>query len=66
MANDDGIRPESGWQPELDELHLRETLARRMGGDITARSPGPGLGAVFTVSLAVAPPQLAGAEAAHG
>jgi acetyl-CoA carboxylase carboxyltransferase component len=32
MANDDGIHPETGWQPELDELHLRENLARRMGG----------------------------------
>ncbi len=27
MANDDGIRPEAGWQPELDELRLREKLA---------------------------------------
>lgn len=32
MANDDGIRPETGWQPELDELHLREKLAHQMGG----------------------------------
>lgn len=32
MANDDGIRPETGWQHELDELHLREQLAREMGG----------------------------------
>ena len=47
-------------------LAIARQLARRMGGDITARSPGPGQGAVFTVSLAVAPPQLAGAEAAHG
>ncbi|MGE0698987.1 MAG: acyl-CoA carboxylase subunit beta [Hyphomicrobiaceae bacterium] len=34
MANDNGSgeRPRSGWQPELDELRLRERLAREMGG----------------------------------
>lgn len=47
-------------------LAIARQLARRMGGDITARSPGPGQGAVFTVSLMVAPPQLAGVEPAHG
>ena len=47
-------------------LAIARQLARRMGGDITARSPGPGQGAVFTVSLTVAPAQLAGAETAHG
>ena len=47
-------------------LAIARQLARRMGGDITARSPGPGQGAVFTVSLTVAAAQLAGAETAHG
>ena len=47
-------------------LAIARQLARRMGGDISARSPGPGQGAVFTVSLTVAPAQLAGAETAHG
>jgi signal transduction histidine kinase len=36
-------------------LAIARQLARRMGGDITARSPGPGQGAVFTVTLALAP-----------
>jgi signal transduction histidine kinase len=36
-------------------LAIARQLARRMGGDITARSPGPGQGAVFSVTLALAP-----------
>jgi len=47
-------------------LAIARQLARRMGGDITARSPGPGQGAVFSVLLAVAPPQVAGAGTVHG
>ena len=45
MANDDGMggRPRSGWQPELDELHLRQRLAREMGGtDKVARQHAGG------------------------
>lgn len=49
-------------------LAIARSLARRMGGDITARSAGPGQGAVFTVTLALAPagagPQ--GQGVAHG
>ena len=45
-------------------LAIARQLARRMGGDITARSPGPGQGAVFSVSLALAPVTHAGT--AHG
>jgi len=45
-------------------LAIARQLARRMGGDITARSPGPGQGAVFSVSLALAP--VAHAGTAHG
>jgi signal transduction histidine kinase len=36
-------------------LAIARQLARRMGGDIIARSAGPGHGAVFTVTLALAP-----------
>jgi len=42
-------------------LAIARQLARRMGGDITARSPGHGKGAVFSVTLLVAP-----TGAAHG
>ncbi len=35
-------------------LAIARQLARRMGGDIRAHSPGPGLGAVFTVTLTLA------------
>jgi signal transduction histidine kinase len=42
-------------------LAIARQLARRMGGDITAHSPGPGKGAVFSVTLPVALP-----GAAHG
>jgi signal transduction histidine kinase len=42
-------------------LAIARSLARRMGGDISARSSGPGQGAVFTVTLALAP-----AGGAHG
>ena len=49
-------------------LAIARSLARRMGGDISARSAGPGQGAVFTVTLALAPasasPQSQGL--AHG
>ena len=36
-------------------LAIARQLARRMGGDIVAHSAGPGQGAVFTVTLGVAP-----------
>jgi signal transduction histidine kinase len=36
-------------------LAIARALARRMGGDISARSAGPGQGAVFTVTLLLAP-----------
>jgi signal transduction histidine kinase len=36
-------------------LAIARQLARRMGGDIAARSGGPGQGAVFTVTLMLAP-----------
>jgi signal transduction histidine kinase len=50
-------------------LAIARQLARRMGGDIRAHSPGPGQGSVFTVNLVLAPqPTLPlGSEgAAHG
>ncbi|HTU66574.1 MAG TPA: HAMP domain-containing sensor histidine kinase [Steroidobacteraceae bacterium] len=49
-------------------LAIARQLARRMGGDIVARSAGPGQGAVFTVTLELAPPEAAPATAgaAHG
>ena len=37
-------------------LAIARQLARRMGGDLSAHSPGSGRGAVFTVTLALAPP----------
>ncbi|HUQ11378.1 MAG TPA: HAMP domain-containing sensor histidine kinase, partial [Steroidobacteraceae bacterium] len=37
-------------------LAIARSLARRMGGDISANSSGPGHGAVFTVTLMLAPP----------
>jgi signal transduction histidine kinase len=37
-------------------LAIARQLARRMGGDIRAHSSGPGQGAVFTVTLELAPP----------
>jgi signal transduction histidine kinase len=36
-------------------LAIARQLARRMGGEISAHSPGPGKGAVFTVTLMLAP-----------
>lgn len=49
MANDDGDfrrqqgQPAKGWQPELDELRRRESLAREMGGpDKVARQHAGG------------------------
>jgi signal transduction histidine kinase len=50
-------------------LAIARQLARRMGGDIGARSAGPGKGAVFTVTLAIAPQNslpAASADPAHG
>lgn len=51
-------------------LAIARQLARRMGGDVRAHSAGPGSGAVFTVTLQLAPaqaPVAAGAAgAAHG
>jgi signal transduction histidine kinase len=46
-------------------LAIARQLARRMGGDIRAHSAGPGHGAVFTVTLELAPPAPA-QGAAHG
>jgi signal transduction histidine kinase len=37
-------------------LAIARQLVRRMGGDLAAHSAGPGKGAVFTVTLALAPP----------
>jgi signal transduction histidine kinase len=50
-------------------LAIARQLARRMGGDIRASSAGPGQGAVFSVTLALAPAIAApvgSAGAAHG
>ncbi len=50
-------------------LAIARQLARRMGGNVFAHSAGPGKGAVFTVTLEVAPPsaQTAPAEGVrHG
>jgi signal transduction histidine kinase len=49
-------------------LAIARQLARRMGGDIRAHSPGPGQGAVFTVTLMLAPQSTIplGEGAAHG
>jgi signal transduction histidine kinase len=50
-------------------LAIARSLARRMGGDITAHSGGPGHGAVFTVTLMLAPPGVPAQitqGAAHG
>ncbi len=45
MANDDSFpsKPEKGWQPELNELRIRERLAKEMGGaDKVARQKAGG------------------------
>src|SRR6187551_682081 len=50
-------------------LAIARQLARRMGGDIAAYSAGAGHGAVFTVTLMLAPPtalQPAAESSAHG
>jgi signal transduction histidine kinase len=50
-------------------LAIARQLARRMGGELSARSAGPGQGAVFTVTLALAPQSalpLASEGQAHG
>jgi signal transduction histidine kinase len=50
-------------------LAIARQLARRMGGDIAANSAGPGQGAVFTVTLQLAPPSaltVPSEGAAHG
>jgi signal transduction histidine kinase len=50
-------------------LAIARQLARRMGGEITAHSAGPGKGAVFTVTLALAPPStspIGSTGPAHG
>jgi len=49
-------------------LAIARQLARRMGGDIRAHSAGPGQGAVFTVTLMLAPQSTLplGEGAAHG
>lgn len=50
-------------------LAIARQLARRMGGEISAHSSGPGKGAVFSVTLALAPQSnlpLGSAGPAHG
>jgi len=50
-------------------LAIARQLARRMGGDISAHSAGPGQGALFTVTLALAPQAdmpIASQGPAHG
>jgi signal transduction histidine kinase len=50
-------------------LAIARQLARRMGGDIAAYSAGAGHGAVFTVTLMLAPPsalELASESSVHG
>jgi signal transduction histidine kinase len=49
-------------------LAIARQLARRMGGDIRAHSAGPGQGAVFSVTLAVANAAAPGEslEGVHG
>jgi signal transduction histidine kinase len=49
-------------------LAIARQLARRMGGDLSARSAGPGHGAVFSVMLAVAGAAASGRslEGVHG
>jgi signal transduction histidine kinase len=47
-------------------LAIARSLARRMGGDITAHSAGPGQGAVFTVTLALAPAGQQAPGVVHG
>ena len=50
-------------------LAIARQLARRMGGDIAASSPGPGKGALFSVTLQLAPQAtlpMGRAGAAHG
>ena len=44
-------------------LAIARQLARRMGGNVVAHSPGPGKGAVFTVTLELAPPSAQPAPA---
>jgi signal transduction histidine kinase len=44
-------------------LAIARQLARRMGGDVDARSAGPGKGAVFTVTLPLAPQSASPAPA---
>jgi signal transduction histidine kinase len=46
-------------------LAIARQLARRMGGDIGAHSAGPGQGAVFTVTLGLAPAPDALAAGGH-
>jgi signal transduction histidine kinase len=47
-------------------LAIARQLARRMGGDISAHSAGPGKGAVFTVTLGLAPAADVAAEMVRG
>ena len=44
-------------------LAIARQLARRMGGNVVAHSAGPGQGAVFTVTLELAPPSTLPAAA---
>ena len=49
-------------------LAIARQLARRMGGNVLAHSPGPGQGAVFTIQLPLAPPatQASAEGVSHG
>ena len=47
-------------------LAIARQLARRMGGNVTAHSAGPGQGAVFTVTLELAPSLPAAEGVRHG
>ena len=44
-------------------LFLVRNIARQHGGDVTASSPGPGLGATITISLPLASPETPSATA---
>jgi signal transduction histidine kinase len=47
-------------------LFISRQLMRRMGGELYARSDGPGKGATFTMELPLAPAEARRAEVVHG